>query len=307
MTGKARLDCKGGFDVTLNETGKVRDKVVVVTGGARGMGKAYVSGFLDAGAKVVATDKSWLGAQDFRADLERSSTALPLEMDVTNDAQIDKAFEMTLRRFGTVDVLINNAAMRQRDLFPPSGKAETLETKDEDWFKLFGVNVFGVLKVIRRFIKPMIEKRSGSIVNIVSSGILSRPHGGGYVALRPHSREMPYMASKGALATLSFYLADEVKKHNVAVNLIIPGHTRTTGFDEQNSARLAQGAPPGRHPVVPEHVVPLAVFLAAQDGSGCTGMMFDALQWNKDQGLGGDDRWLDRSFSYEALLAAPKS
>ncbi len=288
----------------LKVTADFRGRVVVVTGGARGMGRAYVRAFLSDGAKVVATDKSWEGADDFKAELKnQEKNVLIAEMDVTNDAQIDKVYQATLDRFGTVDVLINNAGMRQRDLFPPAGRITTLETKDSDWERLFGVNVFGVLKVTRRFIKPMIEKRKGSIINVVSSGILNHSHGGGYVALRPNSREMPYMSSKAALATLSFYLADEVKEHNVAVNIIIPGHTRTTGFDDQNRARMAAGSTRrGPQPMVPEHVAPLVQYLASQDASGITGKMFDAMLWNVEHGLGGHETWEDKSFSYDALM-----
>jgi NAD(P)-dependent dehydrogenase (short-subunit alcohol dehydrogenase family) len=283
----------------------LHDRVAVVTGGARGMGRAYVGGFLAQGAKVVATDRSWDGADDFKAELKKhEDKVLTVEMDVTDEAHMDSAYEAALKKFGTVDILVNNAAMRQRDLFPPTGKTTALGTKDSDWEKSFGVNVFGVLKVIRRFIQPMIEKRRGSIINVVSSGILHHSHGGAYMALRPNSREMPYMSSKAALATLSFYLADEVKDKNVAVNIIIPGHTRTTGFDEQNRARMVQGAKGGRQPVVPEHVVPLACYLASQDASGITGRMFDAMLWNMEHGLGGEAQWLDKSFSYEAMLAS---
>ena len=282
----------------------LKDRVAVITGGARGMGRAYVRAFLSAGAKVVATDRSWSGVDDFREELKRhDKNVLVADMDVTEDAQIDQIYQATLDKFKTVDILVNNAAMRSRDLYPPKGRATTLETKDSDWERLFKVNVFGALKVIRRFIKPMIEKRKGSIINVVSSGILNHSHGGGYAALRPNSMEMPYMSSKAALATLSFYLADEVKQFNVAVNIIIPGHTRTTGFDEQNRARLEAGGKPGPLPVVPEHVTPLVLNLASQDATGITGRMFDAMQWNIEHGLGGHDKWADKSFSYDRLTS----
>jgi 1,1a-dihydroxy-1-hydro-9-fluorenone dehydrogenase len=274
----------------------LKGRVVVITGGARGMGRAYTDAFLAAGAKVVATDRSWEGVTPPKGDL------LALDMDVTVEAQIDKAYQATLERFGTVDVLIGNAAMRQRDLFPPTGRVTTLETKDSDWEKSFAVNVFGALKVIRRFIKPMLDKKRGSIVSVVSSGILHHSQGGGYAALRPNSREMPYQSSKAALATMSFYLADEVKDRNVAVNIVVPGHTRTTGFDEQNRARLAMGGRPGPIPVVPEHMVPLVMHLAAQDAQGMTGRMFDVMTWNIEHGLGGHDTWADKAFSYESLM-----
>jgi NAD(P)-dependent dehydrogenase (short-subunit alcohol dehydrogenase family) len=288
-----------------NVPAELKDRVVVITGGARGMGRAYTVAFLKAGAKVVSTDRSWTGAEPFDEQLTQSGkNILTDEMDVTRDADIDRVYEATLKRFGTVDVLLNNAAMRQRDLFPPTGRTTTLDTKDSDWERAFAVNVFGALKVARRFIKPMIEKRRGSIVATVSSGILHHSHGGAYMALRPNSMEMPYQSTKAALATMSFYLADEVKQHNVAVNIIVPGHTRTTGFDEQNRARMKQGKPTGPLPLTPEHMVPIVLHLAAQDASsGVTGRMFDVVTWNIEHGLGGADRWADTSFSYESLLA----
>ncbi len=290
----------------VRETELLKDRVVVITGGARGMGRAYTHAFLKAGARVVSTDRSWNGVEPLDDALTNGGrSALAADMDVTNEEQLDAVYAQTIERFGTVDVLINNAGLRQRDLFPPSGRVTTLQTKDSDWEKSFAVNVFGALKVTRRFIRPMIEQRRGSIINIVSSGILHHSHGGAYMALRPNSQEMPYQSGKAALATMSFYLADEVKQHNVAVNILIPGHTRTTGFDEQNIARMKNGATQtGPKPLVPEHMVPIALHLAAQPNGLVTGKMFDVQTWNIEHGLGDQEHWRDTSFSYEALRAS---
>ena len=281
-------------------------RVIVITGAARGMGQAYARAFAKAGAKLVATDRSWKGAESFAQELgSLSKEVLTLDMDVTDPAAIERGFAASMARFGTVDVLINNAAMRQRDLFPPSGRTTTLDTRDEDWERAFAVNVFGALKVIRRFIRPMLAQKRGSIVNAVSSGILHHSQGGAYRALRPNSREMPYQSTKAALATMSFYLADELKETGVAVNIVIPGHTRTTGFEDQNRARMQAGMRTGPQPLVPEHIVPIVLHLAAQDASTLTGRMFDVMQWNLEHGHGGVEAWTDRSFSYEALVAKP--
>jgi 1,1a-dihydroxy-1-hydro-9-fluorenone dehydrogenase len=279
--------------------GNLRDRVIVITGGARGMGRAMVDALLKGGTNVVATDRSWQGA-----DKPTSTNALVADMDVTNDAQIDAVYRAAIDKFGTIHGLVNNAAMRQRDLFPPTGRTTTLETKDTDWERAFAVNVFGALKVTRRFIKPMIEQKRGSVISIVSSGILNYSHGGGYMALRPNSQEMPYQSTKAALATMMFYLADDMKNNNVAVNSIIAGHARTTGFDEQNRARLQGGARQGPQPMVPEHIVPLAGHLLAQDASTITGRMFDVTVWNLEHGLGDHARWQDASFSYQKLMAS---
>ena len=250
------------------------------------MGRAYARAFLSEGAKVALADRTWApyadvedGMSDFKEELRsHADRALKLEMDVTSDQQIDQAYQEVLAHFGTVDVLINNAAMRTRGLYSPTqrqSRITTLETVDADWKQMSGVNVFGVLKVTRRFIQPILEKQRGTIVNIVSSGIVMQAHGGSYVALRPQSREMPYMASKAALANLSFYLADEVRGSNVAVNAVFPGHTRTTGSDKQEQAFALMGARSGTPRLVPEHVVPLVLFLAGQDARSLTGRLFE--------------------------------
>jgi NAD(P)-dependent dehydrogenase (short-subunit alcohol dehydrogenase family) len=297
---------------------ELRGQVVAITGAARGMGRAYTRAFLNEGAKVVAMDVSWeptgfSGDQDdaFQRELQaRPDDALVVTVDVTNEAHIDATFEATMRKWGTVDVLMNNAAMRQRNLFPPAGRATTLETKDSDWERMFAVNVFGALKVTRRFIAPMLEKQSGSIISTISSGAIHHSHGGAYMALRPNSREMPYQSTKAALLTMMFYLADEVKEKNVAVNIMIPGHTRTTGFDEQNIARrnLGSASRNAPAPLKPDHLVPLSLFLAKQTAStGVTGRCFDAVTWNIEHGFGGPKEWEDQegiAVSENAALAA---
>jgi NAD(P)-dependent dehydrogenase (short-subunit alcohol dehydrogenase family) len=277
----------------------LKDRVIVITGGARDAGWAYTNAFLAAGARVVSIDLSWAGVELPAAEAARN--LITVNMDVTRDGEIDKAYLAAVDRFGTVDALINYAAMRQPDVLRPTDRITTLETKDSDWEKCFAVNVFGVLKVTRRFIRPMMNKKCGSVVNIVSSGILLHSRGGAYTTLRPDGG-VPYQSSKAALATMSFYLADEIKERNVAVNVVIPDHTLTTGLDDQTSVRLALVDRPGPSPVVPDQTVPLVMHLAAQDASSMTGKMFDVREWNIEQGRCGNEPWTDRAFSYESPM-----
>jgi NAD(P)-dependent dehydrogenase (short-subunit alcohol dehydrogenase family) len=283
----------------------LENKVAVITGAARGMGRAYVQDFLNDGAKVVAVDLSWeptgfSGDRDdafYRSLLSRPDDVLTVTCDLGDPEQVQAAYDAAMKKFGTADILLNNAGVRQRDLFPPTGRITTLETKRSDWERMFGVTVFGAMDLTRAFIQPMIQKRSGSIVTTISSGALHHSHGGAYMALRPNSREVPYQPAKAAILCAMFYLADEVKEHNVAINIVVPGHTRTTGFDEQNAYRRSTGAAGGQRgpqPLVPEHMVPLVKFLAQQDAaSGVTGKCFDVVTWNIEHGYGGTDRWAD--------------
>ncbi len=286
---------------------ELQGRVVAVTGAARGMGRAMVTGFLAEGAKVVAMDVSWdptgfSGDNDdaFLKELQdRQDNVLVSTVDISDGPAVEASYQATMDKFGTVDALVNNAGLRQRNLFPPTGKITTLETKDSDWEKMFGVGVFGTLKVTRKFIQPMLERQSGSVISVISGGAMHTAVGGAYVAQRSSSREMPYQSAKAATLTMMFYLADEVQESNVAVNILIPGNARTTGYDEQNEARRTEGQTgssnrPGRFSMTPEHIVPITLFLASQDANtGITGKCFDVPTWNMEHGLGGPEAWRD--------------
>ena len=268
---------------------ELRDLVVVITGAGRGMGAEYARAFLEEGARVAALERSWEGEEEFRAELDANELALTLTCDVSQDKDIDDAYAAVIDRFGTVDVLVNNAAFRTRDQEHEGALGITiLETSDADWERAFSVNVFGALKVIRRFIRPMIEKRWGSVINVSTTGSITE-----HPLWRPWSREQPYMATKAALTNLSHYLADEVREHNVAVNVVFPPGARTTGFDDRSAERIAKGLRPSALSSRADTVVPVTRFLATQDTSeGLTGKMFTAVTWNQEHGYGGPNAWL---------------
>src|SRR5487761_203512 len=187
-------------------------KIVAITGAARGMGRAYLESFLEDGAKVVALDQSW-EPSGFSSDNDEKfynwvkgrDDVLVHQVDIGNDQQVHAAYDAAMKKFGTIDVLVNNAGVRQRDLFPPSGRITTLETKRSDWERMFGVTVFGNMELTKLCIQPMIQKGRGSIISVISSGALHHSHGGAYMALRPNSREVPYQPAKAALLCAMFY------------------------------------------------------------------------------------------------------
>lgn len=268
-------------------------KVVLVTGAARGMGREYVRGFLNAGARVVAADVSWAPTGvsnddvDFAAELRDNEDALVVHMDITSQAHVDRAYKEAMQRFGTIDVILNNAGLRQRDLYPPHGFTTILETDISDWQRMFETHVFGTLRVIKRFSEPMLQKGSGSIINVCSSSLADQ---------RGTSREGAYQPAKAAETIMTIYLATELKSKGIAANTISPGHTASTGTEEQEGMRQVIRAQEGSAPATlrrlrPDSVVPLALWLAEQDATTVTGQQFQALKWNEEHGLGGFETW----------------
>lgn len=271
-------------------------RVIVVTGGARGLGRSLVEGLLHAGASVVSIDRTWSGAEDFRATLSSEKKAMVLDADITDDAALDRVSSEVLRNFGRVDALVNNAGLVSETLFAPTGHVKLLDTQDSDWEAMFKVNVFGTIKVIRRFVPPMLEAGQGSIINIVSSGVMMTSTGGAYFGARPWSVEMPYQATKSALTTASFYLSQELFSEGIAVNSVMPGHTRSSWFDATaHDFQEREKSVYFMRPLVAEHMLPIIFFLSAQAGARppVTGRLFHVPDWNYEHGYGDYSMWRD--------------
>jgi len=265
--------------------------VVVITGAARGIGQAAAARFLAEGAQVVALDRSWDGAEETAAAMEGTGRALVTTADITDPDSVAASYAQTLRRFGQVDVLINNAACRQRYLYPPDGLATVLETTEADWNAMLGVNVLGSLNVTRKFVVPMLERGRGSIIVVGTRGsALKEVAPGIWRGRHPGYRNQPYDASKAALCSWSLYLAAELKDQGVAVNVVFPGPTFTTGSAEIAAGRR-RGGIDERPYLRPEHLTPLLTHLAGQTAAGETGLVIDSLQWNRDHGFGDVDQW----------------
>ena len=272
-------------------TASLSELVVVITGAARGIGQAAAARFLAEGARVVALDRSWDGAEDAAAAMEGTSRALVTTADITDPDSVAVSYAQTLDRFGQVDVLINNAACRQRYLYPPDGLATVLETTEADWNAMLGVNVLGSLNVTRKFVVPMLERGHGSIVVVGTRGsALQQVAPGIWRGRHPEYRNQPYDASKAALCSWSLYLAAELKDQGVAVNVVFPGPTFTTGSAEIAAGRR-RGGIDERPYLRPEHLTPLLTHLAGQTSAGETGLVIDSLQWNRDHGFGDVDQW----------------
>ncbi|HEX4112691.1 MAG TPA: SDR family oxidoreductase, partial [Stellaceae bacterium] len=267
----------------------------VVTGAARGIGRALAQGLLEAGARLVAADRAWAGAEATRREFEESGRAFVVGFDINDAEAVAIARDRALDRFGRVDILVNNAALRMRALFPPAGLSTVLDTTDSDWDAMLRVIVLGTLTATRAFVPAMrVSGQGGSIVMVGSAGSLPVAHDGDgtWRAQRVAPKNQPYDAAKAALASLSFSLAGELKADGIAVNLVWPGGTMTTGSAEMRDARIAAGVDTGRF-LRPEHVVPPVLHLAKQRGpDAVTATALNAPLWNARHGFGERDKWV---------------
>jgi NAD(P)-dependent dehydrogenase (short-subunit alcohol dehydrogenase family) len=256
------------------------DQVIVVTGAARGIGQAIAQAVLEQGGKLVALDLRWDESDPYYRALNADPRALPLSCDILSESQVAAALSATLQRFGAPTVLINNAAMRQRDFFPADGACAVLDVTDAQWERMFAVNVVGQMRITRAFVRPMIERKRGHIINVSAKGGVGYVHDGERWAMGPHLRlNQPYDASKAAFSNLSFYLAEELREHGVAVNVVFPGAIRSTGVDQMEEGRRKLGLQ--LKLAEPSEVVPLILHLASQQGTAITGCAYSSVAWNQ--------------------------
>jgi NAD(P)-dependent dehydrogenase (short-subunit alcohol dehydrogenase family) len=232
-------------------------QVALVTGAARGIGRACAIALAQAGADVA------LGLRDATTGDELTSTieglgrrALPLAMDVTDLHQIDNAVAEAIRRFGRIDVLVNNAGIG------PPNSAERVTLDDYD--STFAVNVKGTFFTCQAVGRTMIARRSGRIVNLSSQA--------GFVAL---PTESVYCMTKAAISHLTKCLAVEWGPHGVQVNAVAPTFIRTPGTvkwlqDEAFRSDLLARIPLGRVGD-PVDVAGAVVFLASPAAALVTG------------------------------------
>lgn len=178
----------------------------LITGCSTGLGRALAQAVLAHGHNAVVTARNPATLEDIAA--AHPDTALVLPLDVTDRAQIGTVVQQAQTRFGSVDVLVNNAGYGYR--------AAVEEADDADIRQLFDTNVFGAVDMIKAVLPDMRAKRSGSIVNISSIGARIKPAGSGY-----------YSATKAALEGLSGSLHRELQPLGISVTVVEPGAFRT--------------------------------------------------------------------------------
>lgn len=194
----------------MNAHDLLADRTVIVTGAATGIGQAFALGCAAQGARVVAADMN--PADDTVAAIERAGgAAIAVRVDVSDTASVEAMAQAALERFGRIDGLVNNAAY-----FREVRLTDFEDIDEAQWDRLFAVNVKGVWKCCKAAMPAMRAQGSGSIVNIAS-----------VVAVAGQPGYLHYVASKGAVLSMTKGLAKEAGKHGVRVNVIAPGFVIT--------------------------------------------------------------------------------
>ncbi len=244
--------------------------VAIVTGASRGLGRAIAKEFAAEGASVVvsARGRSPTGlpgtavetAEQIRS---RGGEVVALTCDVTDEEQVAAMVAETIEMYGTVDVLVNNAGIMVL--------GETiLDIVPDSWDQSVGANLKGPYLCSRTVLPTMIQQRRGSIINIGSRMGSDHEQGGGVL----------YSATKAAVHMFSLCLADEVREHNIAVNILSPGGLKTEG-----SAAIPWTQRDWDQRVEPEAVGPSAVYLALQDASTFTGQLVQRAEFGQTWGF----------------------
>ena len=191
---------------------KLKDKVAIVTGAGRGIGKATADALAKEGAKIAALEISEQRAKESADAINKAGgEAIAIRMDVSNSDEIKEAVATVIKHFGRVDILVNNAGIGQIEHF--------LDGNEERWEKLIAVNFTGLMMLTRAVLVGMAKQKSGKIVNIASdAGIL------------PADKQVVYGAAKGGVVAFTRNLAPEIAKYKVNINAICPGNIETPLF-----------------------------------------------------------------------------
>lgn len=232
-----------------------KDKVIVITGGSRGIGRACCLKFAKEKANIVFTyNKSQEKAQSLSEEIKKQNVeVLAVKVDIKNYSQCQDLVEKVLDKFGKVDVLINNAGIIK-------DKAMMMMS-ESDWLEVINTNLNGTFNMSKSFIITFMKQKQGNLINISSvSGIIGMP------------RQVNYSASKGGIIAFSRALAREVAQFNIRVNVIAPGFIRTdmlAGLKKEHVDEVMSQIPLGRFGN-PEEVAEVAVFLASERSSYIT-------------------------------------
>jgi 2-hydroxycyclohexanecarboxyl-CoA dehydrogenase len=235
--------------------GRLDDKVTIVTGAGRGIGRGIVEKLAAEGAKVVVSDVDEESARETAGAI--GGGAVGLRADVTSKESVEAMVEEVVDRFGRVDVLVNNAGWDKVEPF--------LKSNESDWERVIAINLYGTLHCCKAVLPVMVEQEYGKVVNIGSDA--------GRVG---SSGEAVYSAAKGGIISFTKTLAREMARYKINVNCICPGPADTPLFAEigEENPKLKealQKAIPFRRLALPQDLANAVTFLASDEAEYITG------------------------------------
>jgi NAD(P)-dependent dehydrogenase (short-subunit alcohol dehydrogenase family) len=232
-------------------------KVAVVTGGGRGIGRAIALGLARSGASVVVSSRTQKEIEAVAEEIKNfGGKAIAVVTDLTVNEQLENLVNLTMKEFGKIDILINNAAR--------SFLRSILDLREDGWDKVFNTNVKAVWLLSRAVARKMMEQKSGKIINITTVG-----------AEKAELGMAAYGCSKAALKMLTRCMAREWAQYGIQVNAVGPGLTRTDfskpiWSNPEVAKRVSAAIPMGRL-AEPEEIVGSVLFLASDAAQFITG------------------------------------
>ncbi|MFT8531578.1 glucose 1-dehydrogenase [Bifidobacterium aquikefiri] len=236
----------------------LRGRVVVITGGASGLGQFYTQAVSKVGADVVVVSSTQHGWDETREAVEsHGGKVLFIQRDITEASAAEAIVRQSLDEFGHIDVLINNAGMQRRH--------ELVDFPDEDWNKVIDLNLNALYRLSHETAKVMIEQGHGKIINI---GSMQSYRAGKFI--------FPYTASKHGVIGLTKAYADALAPHNIQVNALAPGYintpmTKALQEDPVRSVEIHDHIPAG-HWGEPSELMGAMVFLCSAASDYVTGV-----------------------------------
>jgi len=231
------------------------DKVALVTGAARGLGRAIAQTLSNAGAKIACIDVNAETLADTVAAIRAAGgTAEPIACDVTQSEQVGDAVDRVIALWGKLDILVNNAGITRDNVI--------VRMKDDQWDAVLNINLRGTFLFTRAAARPMMKARQGRIINVASvSGLMGNPG------------QVNYSASKAGVIGLTRTVAKELAGRNVTVNAVAPGFIATdmtAKLGEEILTQVRKEIPLGRLGE-PQDVADAVLFLASDAASFITG------------------------------------
>ena len=234
---------------------KLNDKICLVTGATRGIGKAIASQLGQQGATVIGTATSDAGAESISAYLkEQGVTGRGMKLNVSDADSIEQVIKSINEEFGALTVLVNNAGITRDNLM--------MRMKEDEWDDIMNTNLKSVYRLSKQVMRGMMKARNGRIINITS-----------VVGVSGNAGQANYAASKAGVIGFTKSLAQEIASRGVTVNAIAPGFIQTdmtSALSDDQKEKMSANIPAGKLGQ-PEDIASAVVFLASDESAYVTG------------------------------------